>query len=75
MKVVESINCFLLVGKGCRTLDNFVYYLINSIFMVFVGSVLIQVDVKTLPIEPLLLYNIQGLFGYTTLQVEAATTE
>lgn len=75
MKVVESINCFLLVGKGCRTLDNFVYYLINSIFMFFIGSVLIQVDVKTLPIEPLLLFNIQGLFGYANLQVEAATTE
>lgn len=33
MKVVESISCFLLVGKGCRILDNFVYYLVNSIFI------------------------------------------
>lgn len=66
MKVVESINCFLLVGKGCRTLDNFVYCLMNSIVLVFflIGKVVIQVDVKTLPMEPLFLYSIQGLFGY-----------
>lgn len=67
MKVVEFINCFLLVRKGCRTLDNFIYYLINSFFVwsfFLIGKVVIQVDVKTRPMEPLLLYNIQGLFGY-----------
>lgn len=66
MKVVESINCFLLVGKGCRTLDNFVYCLMNSIVLwgFFNWKGVIQVDVKTLPMEPLLLYSIQGLFGY-----------
>lgn len=75
MKVVESICCFLPVGKGHRTVDNFVYYLINRFFYFLIGKVLIQVDIKTLSIEPVLLYNIQGLFGYTNLQVEAATTE
>lgn len=64
LKVIESISCFLLVGKGCKTLDNFVCYLINSIFIFSIGKVIIQVDVKTLLVKPLLLFNIQGLFGY-----------
>ena len=66
VKAVESVSCVLLVGKGCRTLDNFVSCLMGQYFFFFsfLGKAVIQVDVKTLPVETLLLSSIQGLFGY-----------